>query len=360
MQLVHFKLILMIQSSSYSIHFQSDGYKKLNELISKNAYSSVFILVDSNSFEKCYVRFIPKLETNVRIEIIEIDPGEEFKNLDTCYGVWKALTELGADRKSLLIALGGGVITDLGGFVAGTYKRGIDFVNIPTTLLSMVDAAVGGKTGVDLGVLKNQIGIFLNPKLIVVDLVYLETLDKREIKSGLAEVIKYALTFDISLLEDIKNVNDYIDSEIIEKSIQIKNSIVIKDPFEKNLRKVLNFGHTIGHAVESYFLENNKKEALKHGEAIAVGMICESYLSCKICGLPENKLTTVKNYISSIFKKVTILDSDLEFIFEYLKHDKKNTAGEINFVLLNDFEKFELDCKVSTDLIKESIYFYNS
>ena len=247
-----------IKAATYYVHFKQNGYQELNSLIQNEDYSSIFILVDENSLEYCYPKFIPLLETDKRIEIIEIESGEINKNLNTCSGVWNALTELNADRNSLLITLGGGVITDLGGFVAATYKRGIDFVNIPTTLLSMVDASVGGKTGVDLGVLKNQIGLFVNPQIVIIDEDFLATLNDRESRSGVAEIIKYGLTYDTNLIDYLKTFEKSTINKIIHRSIEIKNEIVLKDPKEKGIRKVLNFGHTLGHAIESYFLDNNK------------------------------------------------------------------------------------------------------
>ena len=349
-----------IKAATYYVHFKQNGYKELNSLIQNKNYSSIFILVDENSLEYCYPKFIPLLETDKRIEIIEIESGEINKNLDTCSGVWNALTELNADRNSLLITLGGGVITDLGGFVAATYKRGIDFVNIPTTLLSMVDASVGGKTGVDLGVLKNQIGLFVNPQIVIIDEDFLATLNDRESRSGIVEIIKYGLTYDTNLIDYLKTFEKSTINKIIHRSIEIKNEIVLKDPKEKGVRKVLNFGHTLGHAIESYFLDNKNKDNLTHGEAIAIGMVCESYLSYKVLKLPIEKLIVVKNMISTMYEKVTIERDDYAAIFELLKHDKKNSNGEVNFVLLNDFEEFKLDCKISNKLLIESIEYYNS
>ena len=349
-----------IKAVTYYVHFKQKGYEELNALLLKKDYSSIFILVDENTLELCYPSFIPLLETDKRIEIIEIESGEINKNLDTCSGVWNALTELSADRNSLLITLGGGVITDLGGFVASTYKRGIDFVNIPTTLLSMVDASVGGKTGVDLGVLKNQIGLFANPEIVIIDEDYLATLNERESRSGLAEIIKYGLTYDIKLLDLINNFNLLNINELIHRSIEIKNGIVLQDPKENGLRKVLNFGHTLGHAIESYFLESKNKINLTHGEAIAIGMVCESYLSHKVLQLSKEKIMIVKNMIDVMYEKVVIDVSDYNPIFDLLKHDKKNSNGQVNFVLLNDFEDFKLDCKISNELLIQSIEFYNS
>ncbi len=349
-----------IKSSTYFVHFKENGYKELNNCIADKKYSSIFILVDENSMEHCYPKFMPQLHTDIRIEVIEIESGEEHKNLETCSGIWHALTELEADRNSLLITLGGGVITDMGGFVASTYKRGINFINIPTTLLSMVDASVGGKTGIDLGTLKNQIGLFSNPQMVLVDDDYLMTLNEREIRSGMAEIIKYGLTRDFKLIDQIKYFNNLKIKSLIKRSIQIKNEVVLEDPKEKGLRKILNFGHTIGHAIESYFLDSNEKESLKHGEAIAIGMVCESYISSQLLSLTPEKTQEVKELINFLFDKVIISKEDYASILSYLKHDKKNIAGKINFVLLNDFEDFQLDCSVTKELMIESFEYYSA
>jgi len=352
-----------ILSNNYYVNFKEGAYTKLNKFISDYKPSTIFILVDENTGDDCLPLLLEQIETINTIEIIEIEPGEINKNLDTCSGVWNALTELGADRKSLLLNLGGGVITDLGGFVASTYKRGISFVNIPTTLLSMVDASVGGKTGVDLGVLKNQIGLFSDPEMVLIDPHYLDTVSKRELRSGLAEIIKYGLTYDVKLWNEIIKFKDFNINNLtslIHRSIEIKNEVVTKDPKETGIRKVLNFGHTLGHAIESYFLESEEKENLTHGEAIAIGMITESYISEVLLGFPTEGLKNIKKSIIDIFGKVQIETSDYNAIIELLIHDKKNVAGQVNFVLLTDFENYKLDCKVEKSLIIEALDYYNS
>src|SRR6218665_4176398 len=251
-----------IQANGYPIYCNESAYAALNDYLANHKYSSVFIIVDTHSNEFCLPNFLANLATETTIEIVEFDSGESSKNIDTCVEIWKVLTELGADRKSLIINVGGGVVTDLGGFIASTFKRGIDFINVPTTLLSMVDASVGGKNGVDLGNLKNQIGVINVPKLVLIDTEYLSTLPQNEMRSGLAEMLKHGLIYDAPYwrqFSDLKSIIfDDLD-ELIYRSVEIKNEIVIQDPTEKNIRKALNFGHTLGHAIESYFLENDAK-----------------------------------------------------------------------------------------------------
>ncbi len=352
-----------ILSNNYFVNFNEDAYQKLNIYIAEYKPSAIFILVDENTNNYCLPILLETLETETEIEIIEIEAGEENKNIETCSGVWHALTELGADRKSLMVNLGGGVITDLGGFVASTFKRGISFVNIPTTLLSMVDASVGGKTGVDLGVLKNQIGLFSDPEMVLIDPRYLETISNRELRSGLAEIIKYGITYDIGLwneIRDFKEFNLSNISKLIHRSIEIKNEVVTKDPKEKGLRKVLNFGHTLGHAIESYFLESEDKENLTHGEAIAIGIVTEAFISQKLLNFPSEHLKAIKETILTVYEKVAIDQTDYEAIIGLMIHDKKNVGGQVNFVLLTDFEQFKLDCNVEKALLIDALNYYNA
>ncbi len=352
-----------ILSNNYYVNFVADAYNKLNTYVAESKPSAIFILVDENTNKNCLPILFQNLEFSENIEIIEIESGEENKNLDTCTGVWNALTELGADRKSLMINLGGGVITDLGGFVASTFKRGISFINIPTTLLSMVDASVGGKTGIDLGVLKNQIGLFSDPEMVLIDPMYLETITERELLSGLAEIIKYGLTYDIKLWDEINSFNTLSInniSNLIHRSVEIKNEVVTEDPKEAGLRKILNYGHTLGHAIESYFLESETKEKLTHGEAIAIGMITEAYLSGKLLNFPSKEVQFIKEKLLSIYPKAAISSDDYPAILELLIHDKKNVGGQVNFVLLSGYEKFELDCKVGEQLLIEALDFYTT
>lgn len=346
-----------IQANGYPIHFNEKGYEALNLHLKETKYSNLFVLVDTKTNEYCLSKFLPYLETDLTIEIIEFEAGEANKNIDTCVDVWKVLTELGGDRKSLIVNLGGGVVTDLGGFVASTFKRGVDFVNIPTTLLAMVDASVGGKNGVDLGNLKNQIGVINVPLMVLVDSSYLVTLPKNEMRSGLAEMLKHGLIFDKMEWEKFLNLKsiDFADFDaFIHRSVAIKNAIVMQDPTEKNIRKALNFGHTLGHAIESYFLENENKTTLLHGEAIAAGMILESYISWQKNLISKDEYYQIKNTIKSIFDDIVFEENDLSPIQELLIHDKKNEYGNIQFALLDSIGKIKINQEVENELIKKA------
>ena len=350
-----------IQANGYPIHFNEQGYEALNQFITEAKYSSIFILVDSQSNEYCLPNFLPYLATETPIEIVEFDSGESSKNIETCLQIWNVLTELGADRKSVIINLGGGVVTDLGGFVASTFKRGIDFIHIPTTLLAMVDASVGGKNGVDLGKLKNQIGVINVPKMVIIDSNYLETLPQNEMRSGLAEMLKHGLIFDKTYWEkflDLKQLDAVDLDDLIFRSIEIKNEIVMQDPTENGIRKALNFGHTLGHAIESYFLENENKKTLLHGEAIAVGMILESYLSWKKNWISEDEFYKIKNTISGIFETVIFEDNDINPILDLLIHDKKNEYGTIQFALIEGIGKIKINQTAEKELIIEAFNQY--
>ena len=352
-----------IQANSYPIHFNEKAYEALNLHINENKYSNLFIIVDSNTNEFCLPHFLPFLETDLTIEIIEFEAGEINKNIETCVQVWNVLTELGADRKTLIINLGGGVVTDLGGFVASTFKRGVDFIHIPTTLLSMVDASVGGKNGVDLGNLKNQIGVINVPTMVLIDTQYLETVPQNEMRSGLAEMLKHGLIYDKEYWEQFLDLKalDFADfDQLIYRSVEIKNEIVTQDPTEKNIRKALNFGHTLGHAIESYFLENEDKTTLLHGEAIAAGMILESYISMTKELINENEYSEIKSSLKSIYEDIVFDENDIEPILDLLIHDKKNEYGNIQFALIEGIGKIKINQSVENELILNAFADYKS
>ena len=352
-----------IETKTYTVHFNTKGYEELNNYLESHKFSKIFILVDSNTHEYCLPQFMSQLQTSIPIEIIEIETGEQYKTIDTCVGVWNVLSELNADRKSILLNLGGGVVTDLGGFVASTFKRGIKYVNIPTSLLAMVDASVGGKTGVDLGTVKNQIGVINSGDMVLIDTSFLDTLPQNQLKSGLAEMLKHGLIKDKIYFETLTDLskltlNDLDD--LIHESVMIKKNIVTEDPNEQGIRKHLNFGHTLGHAIESYFLESEAKDQLLHGEAIAIGMILECYLSAELLKFPKEDLELVTKAINSIYKPVRFENSDYEPIIDLLKYDKKNEHGNVNFVLLEAIGLPKIDCLASNELIIKSFLYYNN
>lgn len=350
-----------IQANGYSIHFNESGYEAIHQLLIENNYSSIFILVDENTNEFCLPKFLPQLATEIPIEIIEIEAGEGMKNISTCVEIWSILSDLGADRKSVLINLGGGVITDLGGFIASTFKRGIDFINVPTTLLGMVDASIGGKNGVDLDTLKNQIGVIAVPQLVWIDSLFLESLPQKQMRSGLAEMLKHGLIYDKNYWNqflDLENLDfDDLDA-LIYRSVEIKNEIVLQDPTEKGIRKALNFGHTLGHAIESHFLESTTP--LLHGEAIAIGMILESYISKVQNKLSQIEFEEIKKTFLAIFGKHTFTPEDIESIQKLLFHDKKNEYGKVQFTLIESIGTILLNQSVSNDLIFNSFSNYES
>lgn len=347
-----------IVSNGHSIHFDT-GLQPLQAFLSDQKYSKVFVFADGNTSEICLPVFQAMLDEYTTFDLIETDPGEENKNIDFCIGIWKTLLDFEADRKALMINLGGGVITDMGGFVASTYKRGIDFINIPTTLLSMVDASVGGKTGIDIDNVKNMVGTFSLPQAVFIESEFLKTLPERELLSGFAEMIKHGLIMDKAYFETLKAV-DYrsVAAAQIYRSVEIKHEVVTQDPLEKGLRKILNFGHTIGHAVESYALSNSK-QPLTHGEAIAIGMICEAFLSVKYCDLPKQDLAEITTYIRSIYPAYQITDASFATLLELIKSDKKNEHGYVLFSLLSAIGKCVYNCKVTDEDLVDSLKYFN-
>ncbi|WP_316829950.1 3-dehydroquinate synthase [Pedobacter aquatilis] len=348
-----------LTSAGHSLYFESN-LAALKTLLESNKYSKVFVLADDHTSEICLPVFQSMMDDFADFDLIETSAGEENKNIDFCIGIWKTLLDFEADRKSLMINLGGGVITDMGGFIASTYKRGIDFVNVPTTLLSQVDASVGGKTGIDIDNVKNMVGTFTLPQMVFIETEFLKTLPQRELLSGFAEMIKHGLIYDNAYYEKLKTT-DYLtpSAEDIYRSVEIKNEVVTIDPHEKNLRKILNFGHTIGHAVESYSLANDENP-LTHGEAIAVGFVCEAALSIKNSGLTKEELKDISDYILSLYPKYHIKKESFDTLLELMQSDKKNEDGNILFSLLETTGKCTFNCRVTTADILSSLDYYNS
>lgn len=352
-------MIKDIESIGYTVFFEN-SLQALQTFIEKGNYSQVLILVDRNTNDHCLPVLQAALPALVDYDVIEVDPGEENKNIDFCIGVWNTMLDFGVDRKALLINLGGGVVTDMGGFAASTFKRGIDFVQVPTTLLAQVDASVGGKTGIDLGSLKNIIGTFTQPKAVFMSTEFLKTLDARQMRSGFAEVIKHGLIQDKLLFEQCKTVDLQGDLDaLVYWSVAIKNAVICQDPTEQGLRKILNFGHTIGHAIEGYSLSNDANPLL-HGEAIAIGMICEAYLSHKLNGLSEEDLNAIVELFAARYEGYVINSDSHGALLELMRNDKKNEANKLGFALLSAIGACDFDKYVEEDLILESLNFYQN
>ena len=351
-----------IQSDKYSIYIGNEMLKEFNAILEdfQDQYSQIFIFCDENTFKHCLPLLVEEVPMLMGSELIEIQSGEEQKNLSICQDVWRTLAESNADRKAIIVNLGGGVICDMGGMIASLYKRGIRFFHIPTTLLSQVDASIGGKLAVDLDGNKNQVGLFRNPDLVIVIPEFLQSLPERQWISGLAEVYKHALISDAeywSFLSDLDLQNEEYLTALLQKSISIKNDIVLQDWEEKGLRKVLNFGHTIGHAVESQALENDGD--LFHGEAVAIGMAVEAILSNKTHSLTDEDLALVLERLKAIFPLHPIEEKDLSDLISWMRNDKKNDAGKINFTLLKKIGEASFDNECSVDEIELAIKEYN-
>lgn len=340
-----------------TIIFSQKVAEDLGSYIKQLGYSRLGIITDSNTKVHCYPKLGQSFPEHVHFSF---EAGESNKNLTTCTSIWQWMTDEGFDRKALIVNLGGGVTGDMGGFCAATYKRGIRFINVPTTLLSQVDASVGGKLGIDFNGFKNHIGVFTQPEAVFISDMFLETLPEVELRSGYAEVIKHGLIksksyFDCLRTEDWQN-QDW--RGITERSVQIKKEVVEKDPKESGLRKILNFGHTIGHAFESYYL--NTEKHLLHGEAIAIGMLCEAYLSNQKSGLPAQELAIIVEKILGIYGKFEFPEDHISAIGDLCSQDKKNEGDKINFSLLRDLGNCDFNIPVNKEEIQQAIIYYKS
>jgi 3-dehydroquinate synthase len=337
-----------------------NALEKLVEFLKDKGIEQGVIIVDENTKKHC-LPFLGDLNKHhYHFESIEIKAGEEEKTLNTCQKIWMQMTNARLDRKAIVINLGGGVIGDMGGFCAATYKRGIKFIQIPTTLLSQVDASVGGKLGIDFDHYKNHIGVFQEPEAVIICFDFLKTLDSKELRSGFAEVIKHALIADAAAWHTIKtqSLADQQWNEVIPHSVNIKYKITTEDPTEQGLRKVLNFGHTLGHAVESYFLEKGNR--ILHGEAIAIGMIMEAYLSFEKKFISLEELKEIENYLLKIYDKISIPEESIDDIIALTLQDKKNEQGLVLFSLLEKIGKANWNQPINAELMKKAILYYNS
>lgn len=330
--------------------------ESLKTFLATQDYSEIIVLTDTNTKRFCYPIIKDSLPKHT---VITVKQGEENKNLQTCELIWSAMTEARLDRHALMINLGGGVIGDMGGFCAATYKRGINFIQIPTTLLSQVDASVGGKLGIDFQGFKNHLGVFTLPNTVLIDPIFLETLSEREKRSGFAEILKHCLIQDVNMWDQIrrKDLADQDLPDLIAHSVEIKKKVVAQDPSEKGLRKILNFGHTLGHALETFFLPQGKKR-LFHGEAIATGMICESYIAYTRGLIDERTLEQIEEFIFSIYGKVDIDVADFDTIIGLTLQDKKNKGKEVRFSLINAAGSCLYDIVVTKNEMKKALEYY--
>lgn len=344
------------------IHIGPDSLDALSGLLNQADMKDVkkFILVDEQTLQLCLPILMTETGGLSKAEIIEIESGEGSKNIEVCANIWRALSEMEADRSSVMLNLGGGVITDMGGFIASCYMRGIRFINIPTTLLAQVDASIGGKTGVDLDNLKNHIGVFNDPESVIISTKFLRSLGKRQLLAGFAEMLKHALICDRDYWHELIQL-DFSDVEMLDgpiaRSIEIKKEIVEQDQLEQSARKALNFGHTVGHAVESFSMETQNRELL-HGEAVAIGMICEAFLSSEHGALSKEGLESITTIILGYYEPFPIEEIDHNRIIEIMRHDKKNKDGELNFTFLTGIGSHKVDQTAHAQEVTEALNYY--
>jgi 3-dehydroquinate synthase len=327
----------------------------LQKFLSEKKYTKIIVLADENTAVNCYPLVKDSLPAH---SLIKIQSGEEAKNLHTCSIIWQAMTEARLDRHSALVIIGGGVLGDMGGFCAATYKRGIDFITLPTTLLAQADACIGGKLGIDFSHFKNHIGVFQEPALTLIDSGFLKTLPKNELRSGFAEVIKHALISDKKIWDEIRarELTDQPWETLVPKSVEFKSSIVQQDPYEKGLRKILNAGHTIGHALESFFLADGNR--ILHGEAIAAGLVAECYLATKRGLLDKPSMQEISNYVLKVFGKLSIEENKIKEIAERCLQDKKNKGNSVLGVLPNGIGRALWDVEISLGEIEDCLSYY--
>jgi len=334
--------------------------KELFTWIKKYPKGKVFLATEE-TVHKLWVSKFEDFFISQNVRKVVIQAGENNKKIESVTKIWNFLSSNGGDRKSLLINIGGGMLTDLAGFAATTFKRGIDFLNVPTTLLSQVDASVGGKTGINFGGLKNEVGTFKEPIAVVINTDFLKTIDQQNFISGFAEMIKHGLIRSTEHLKELKKFDfttiDYdLVQKIIQHSVNVKEYFVANDLTENNIRKALNFGHTVGHAFESLAME--QKRPILHGYAVAYGMITELFLSVKMCNFPEKDFKNLTNWMLDIYGKFEISENDFDRLFQFMTHDKKNESGRINFTLLPEIGRIEINQNCEKKLIFDALHFY--
>lgn len=352
----------LIALSDSTILSGKEAWEKLEGLVLDGSWTTCVALVDENTAKHCFPllkNLLPKLD----FKLIEIPSGEKHKTMRTCQSIWQDMLFHNLDRNALCFNLGGGVIGDMGGFCASTFMRGIDFIQVPTTLLAMVDASVGSKLGIDFNGYKNMVGMFNDPDLIMIHPAFLKTLPRKELRSGFAEMIKHLLIADRDGWEELVALEDWKDwltEEQIFHSIRLKKSIVEQDHFESSIRKGLNYGHSFGHAVESLGLRHSDFPSLRHGESIALGMVLENIISHEKGLLPKDELEEITSYIFEVFKAIPIPKHYWEDIFAFIVKDKKNTIGVIKMALLRTIGRVEINVEVSPEEVFFALSAYNS
>lgn len=350
-------MVIKLQSQQNNVEIGSLLETKFSQLLDESFGDAArIVLVDENTHEHCWPYLLTNFEGLKEAEVIVLPVGEENKSMEVCFQVWQALSEYKIKRGDLIINLGGGVVTDMGGFIASVYKRGIAFINIPTTLLAMVDASVGGKTGVNLAPWKNQLGTFSLPHFTFCDPIFLQTLPEKEIRSGRAEMIKHGLISDAQFYEAMVSKFDPSSEKIIARAVQLKADIVDRDPEEKGERKKLNFGHTVGHAIEGYCTQQNI--AVTHGDCVAWGMVIEAYLSQETAGLDSQKFEAIERDIVEIYGKAPITENDSSALIELMRQDKKNTTEMFNCTLLRSIGDSVIDGNISEEQMKNALQHY--
>ena len=346
---------------SHKLYSGAQGWDKLQDVIHEYSKHGIFILVDENTNKLCLPDLKRKCRGLENALVIEVPASESNKTIASIEKIWLQLVDGGAVRNSLMICLGGGVITDIGGFAASTYKRGMNFIHIPTTLLAMVDAALGGKTGVNLNSIKNQVGVFAPPEAVFIFTEFLSTLPARQILSGYAEMLKHAMIDGDALFDRLVSLNSpeqvRNEKDILE-SAAVKMKIITEDLDEKGIRKVLNLGHTIGHAIEAYS-QKNDPDPLLHGEAIAIGLVCEAFISMHMFGMPESDLKRIVNQVMLFYPHYRLKSKSSEELLSYMTHDKKNAhVSKLNFSLVRNIGQPVYDQYPGEKLILESLHFY--
>lgn len=346
-----------LKATTYDIEIASLPNSSFGKLIAETyANSRKIILVDEHTHDDCLEYLLTTFTELADAEVMLLPCGEENKVMEVCFQVWEALSEYAISRKDLVINLGGGVVTDMGGFIASVYKRGIDFINIPTSLLAMVDASVGGKTGIDLGRHKNQLGVFSDPVALFIDPAFLQTLPEIEWMNGFAEMFKHGLIADKKHWNDLRTFNPQhgIDRELILRSVEIKNDIVKADPREQNERKKLNFGHTFGHALEGFLLHT--PDAISHGHAVALGMLCESFVSKEKKMLSNLEFEEIAQFLAGIYHIPPVKEESFDAIYELMLNDKKNDSEQILAALITEIGACEVNVPLNRMEIMTALY----